>query len=349
MKKFIVLAMVAVALTIFYGCQKDELVSQLADEQPQALVKPDVYVENGYLAFKSKDIYDSIRVIVEKYEPEEAMNWEKSLNFTSAKSARYFAEMEADEIVSEEGVINFKKKYDRLFDINNELDINYKFYASSLAAILNIDGVVKIGSSLYKFADKEYIVLDGDYKKLKTIGNDLKSGTPSDDLIIIFDPTLDKKLKSTDVITSGSFQISGYRKLDYKVEKIVYSGFAGIDYMNTGQYMYLEGYELNLVLRQYKWAGLFTKKWRTMRASYSVWDSYLNWQPSGSLNGITNTFSDVNVGLTNNEVYIKFLDYEIRTFGTPSNPYFWVFNFKTTFCSSGIGWQNAISLDLGYF
>ncbi len=38
-----------------------------------------------------------------------------------------------------------------------------------------------------------------------------------------------------------------------------------------------------------------------------------------------------------------------RTFGTPSNPYYWVFNFKTTFWSSGIGWENAISLDLGYF
>lgn len=341
--------MVAVALTIFNGCQKDELVSQLADEQPQAVVKPDVYVENGYLVFKSKDVYDSIRCKVEKYEPEEAIAWEKSLNFTSARSARYFAELEANEIINEEGVINFKNKFSRLFDINNELDINYNFYASSFAAILNIDGEVKIGSSLYKFTDKEYIVLDGDYKKLKMIDNELKSGTFSEDLIIIFDPNLDTKLKSTDIITSGSFQISGYRKLDYRVEKIVYSNFAGVDYMNTGQYMYLEGYELNLVLRQYEWAGLFSKSWKTMRASYSVKDSYLNWQPSGSLNSITYTFSDVNVGLTSGDVYFKFLDYEIRTFGTPSNPYYWVFNFKTTFWSSGIGWENAISLDLGYF
>ena len=341
--------MVAVALTIFNGCQKDELVSQLADEQPQAVVKPDVYVENGYLVFKSKDVYDSIRCKVEKYEPEEAIAWEKSLNFTSARSARYFAELEANEIINEEGVINFKNKFSRLFDINNELDINYNFYASSLAAILNIDGEVKIGSSLYKFTDKEYIVLDGDYKKLKMIDNELKSGTFSEELIIIFDPNLDTKLKSTDIITSDSFQISGYRKLDYRVEKIVYSNFAGVDYMNTGQYMYLEGYELNLVLRQYEWAGLFSKSWKTMRASYSVKDSYLNWQPSGSLNSITYTFSDVNVGLTSGDVYFKFLDYEIRTFGTPSNPYYWVFNFKTTFWSSGIGWENAISLDLGYF
>ena len=348
MKKLVVFAMVAMSLTIFNGCQKDEFVPILDDKYQEA-VKPDVYVENGYLVFKSKEVYDSIRFIIEKYEPEEAIEWEKSLNFTSAKSERYFAELEANEIVSEEDVKDFKKRYSRSFDISDELDLNYKFYASSLGAILNIDGEVKIGSSLYKFAGKEYIVLDGDYKKLKTIDNELKSGSLSDDLIIIFDPNPKSKLKSTDVITSGSFQIYNYRKLDYRVEKIVYSSFAGIDYMNTGQYMYLEGYELNLVMRQYEWAGLFTKKWRTMRASYSVWDSSINWQPSGSLTAITNTFSDVNVGLTTNEVYIKFLDYEIRTFGTPSNPYFWVFNFKTTFCSSGIGWENAISLDLGYF
>ena len=44
--------MTAMALTIFNGCQKDELVSQLAEEQPQEVIKPDVYVENGYLVFK---------------------------------------------------------------------------------------------------------------------------------------------------------------------------------------------------------------------------------------------------------------------------------------------------------
>ena len=233
--------------------------------------------------------------------------------------------------------------------LSDELDINYKFYASSLEAILNIEGEVKIGNSLYKFTDKEYIVLDGDCKKLETIDNGLKSGTISDDLIVIFDPNVDKKLKSTDVITSGSFEIYHYRKLDYHVDKIVYSTLVGLDYMNTGAWVWKEGYELNLVLRQYEWGGVFTKKWRTMRASYSVKDSYLYWQPWGSMEGVINTFNDVNYGLTSSEVYFKYVDYERTTYGSPVNPYFWVFNFKTTFWSSGIGWENAISLDLGYF
>jgi hypothetical protein len=40
MKKLVLLAMVATVLTIIIGCQKDEMVSQLADEQLQAAVKP---------------------------------------------------------------------------------------------------------------------------------------------------------------------------------------------------------------------------------------------------------------------------------------------------------------------
>ena len=56
MKKLVLLAMVATVLTIINGCQKEEMVSQLADEQLQAAVKPDVYLENGFLAFKNLNL-----------------------------------------------------------------------------------------------------------------------------------------------------------------------------------------------------------------------------------------------------------------------------------------------------
>ncbi len=46
MRKFLVFAIVAMVLTIFNGCQKsDEPV--LIDEQPQVVVKPDVYSRMG--------------------------------------------------------------------------------------------------------------------------------------------------------------------------------------------------------------------------------------------------------------------------------------------------------------
>ncbi|MBN2817617.1 MAG: hypothetical protein JXP36_01520, partial [Bacteroidales bacterium] len=90
MKKLIYVAMIAMGLSIFNACQKsDELIRQPADEQQLDAVKPDVYVENGYLAFKTKAIYDSIRSEVENYSIEERLVWEKSLGFTSAKTERY--------------------------------------------------------------------------------------------------------------------------------------------------------------------------------------------------------------------------------------------------------------------
>jgi hypothetical protein len=47
MKKLIVFAIAAMALTIFTGCQKDEHV--LIDEQSQLAIKPDVYVTGIWL------------------------------------------------------------------------------------------------------------------------------------------------------------------------------------------------------------------------------------------------------------------------------------------------------------
>jgi len=65
MRKFLVFAIVAVALTIFNGCQKsDEPV--LIDEQPQAAVKNPMFigldtigfsVENNHLVFENEQEY----------------------------------------------------------------------------------------------------------------------------------------------------------------------------------------------------------------------------------------------------------------------------------------------------
>ncbi|MDP2161110.1 MAG: hypothetical protein Q8K02_11545, partial [Flavobacterium sp.] len=79
MKKLVLLAMVATVLTIFNGCQKDELVRQLANEQPQAVVKPDVYVENGYLVFKNMEAVDSVIQLLGKMTTTEKEAWEIKL------------------------------------------------------------------------------------------------------------------------------------------------------------------------------------------------------------------------------------------------------------------------------
>lgn len=78
------------------------------------------------------------------------------------------------------GVQDFIVKYGDMFDINQDLDISYKFYSKGLEDVLNIDGLVKIENALYKFTPtKEFIILDGDSKKLADLGAKLKSGQSS--------------------------------------------------------------------------------------------------------------------------------------------------------------------------
>jgi hypothetical protein len=86
MKKLFVFAMVAVGLTIFSACQKDELIDQQVDVQSQDVVKPDVYVENGYLAFKGIEAVDSVIQLLSKMNTAEKEVWEQQIGFKSARS-----------------------------------------------------------------------------------------------------------------------------------------------------------------------------------------------------------------------------------------------------------------------
>ncbi len=146
MKKLIVLAMVAVALTIFNGCQKDELVGQLADEQPLAVVKPDVYVENGYLAFKDIGAIDSVIHLLGKMTSDEVKEWENKLGFTSAKT--YFDPIfkEAEQAISIESILAFKKKYQDVLKWNeNDLtdySFDYPFYYTNFISLMNKNGML---------------------------------------------------------------------------------------------------------------------------------------------------------------------------------------------------------------
>lgn len=109
--------MVAVALTIFYGCQKDELVSQLADEQPQAMVKSDVYVENGYLVLKDLNVVDSVMKSLKNMNQEQVLAWEKQLGFESARTYYDKILIGSEKINTVEEIISFREKYKDVFNM----------------------------------------------------------------------------------------------------------------------------------------------------------------------------------------------------------------------------------------
>ena len=111
MKKFKFYAMMAFVLTVFSACQNDEL----AVEQPQAVAAveniPDVYLENGYLAFKNFNAVDSVLNSIAGKTREEMDAWDTEVGITSARSEFETLFDEYEQLSSMEEFQAFKSKY----------------------------------------------------------------------------------------------------------------------------------------------------------------------------------------------------------------------------------------------
>jgi hypothetical protein len=198
MKKFIVLAMVAVALTIFNGCQKDELV--LIDEQSQLAIKPDVYVENGYLAFKNMEAVDSVIQLLGKMTKTEKEAWETQLGFKSARAEFDKLFDEYDKLESYQDFLTFKKRNSDNLKFNesdpDDCSIDYPFATKYFTPVINTKGIYKVGRTIVKYtSDNQIAILDGDINKL----NNLNSAV--NDKMIISIP----QLKSSEITSIHNF------------------------------------------------------------------------------------------------------------------------------------------------
>ncbi|MBN2636104.1 MAG: hypothetical protein JXR61_07525 [Prolixibacteraceae bacterium] len=176
MKKFILLCMAMGLLTIFNGCQKDELgVGQLADEvQPQQVVTPDVYVENGYLAFKNMNAVDSVIHLLNTMTTPEKENWELQMGIKSARAELQELYNEYDKISSKKEMFSFKEKNEAnlKFEGQNPEDwsIDYPYATRYFLPVLNSEGVYKVGRSIIKYTKFDQIIIyDGDLEKLNNL------------------------------------------------------------------------------------------------------------------------------------------------------------------------------------
>jgi len=167
--------MVAVALTIFNGCQKDELVRQLADEQSQLAIKPDVYVENGYLAFKNMEAVDSVIQMLGKMTTIEKEIWETQMGFKSARAEFDKLFNEYDKLESYGAFLAFKERNKDKLKFNEtdltDCSIDYLFATKYFLPILNKEGEFQVGKNIFKYTNQmeQFIVTDGDFTKLKNI------------------------------------------------------------------------------------------------------------------------------------------------------------------------------------
>gem|GEM_PF-1280010 len=205
--------MALVALTVFNGCQKEELTDrQLTDEevQPQEVVQPDVYVENGYLAFKNMEAVDSVIRMFNGMTPKEFELWENQIDFKSARSEFEALFEEYENLKSYSDFVAFKKrnKDKLLFNDNDENDcsIDYPYATKYFTPVLNNKGICKIGNTIMKFTkDNQIAILDGDVNKLRNL-----SAYMNDEMVITM-----PKLKST-IINKETSSIHSFPEDDPK-------------------------------------------------------------------------------------------------------------------------------------
>jgi hypothetical protein len=278
MKNLILIAMAAVALTIFNGCQKDEIeVRQLADEvQPQEVVQPDVYVEDDYLIFKDIETYSKISDELDSMTEEEFSVWEKRLGFFSARSLLNEVYTKLNEEESEENYQRVKNEYSGRLIFTSDRDIKLPFYATAWDKVLNPSGVMKIGHTLYKFdSEKEIMIMDGsssDLKSLDKIANDTTK-------VKVFYPHKNNLLKSVQwgELAKGDIKTPDGKIVlnwSYQLISLYYTGYG------YGTTYYTEnGFELKHWMRQKRkkiwWSYNKTQYYMTnMNLHIEFWKMY---------------------------------------------------------------------------
>ncbi|MBL7968477.1 MAG: hypothetical protein JNK09_15840 [Prolixibacteraceae bacterium] len=193
MKKLMCMAAIAMVLTVFNACTKDELKTS-PDEGIEKTRKSDVYLENDYLAFKNMEAVDSVKKFLQNKSLEEQSSWENQLGLKSAKTFRAQASDKLAGFTTEHQAETYARDLvkEGYFSMRDS-SMCYPFYNYSWDCVLNKNGVIKIGSVLYCFQkDAQISIMDG---KAKTL-NQFLSNPES------YDTTLVKvysfpKLKST--------------------------------------------------------------------------------------------------------------------------------------------------------
>ncbi len=213
MKNFMVMAVLAMVLTVFNACTKDELKTP-SDEGIAKTGKADVYLENGYLAFKNMNAVDSVMNVLAQMSRTEKDAWEQKIGL---KSARYEFDKLFDDyekIKTKEEFLSFKVKNAEKLKFNEmdeeDCSIDYPYECSYYAAIMNNEGIFKVGLSLFKQTlQGQFIVLDGDRMKLTN-----PTAFPGDKTIIspsLLKSTLEDKNESIVIYDFPDFDPSPYK------------------------------------------------------------------------------------------------------------------------------------------
>ena len=169
MKKKHVVVMLSMAFGLF-SCNKEELTmsdnASLSFAAEPSLVKemvPDVYAKDGCLVLKNLQVRDSIAGMLYDMTDEERVAWEKSIGFESALThfAPYFEKY--DNVASVEECEQFAKDYASVLQITRDeeglVEVEYPFNGQGYESVVNKDGRVRVGNTLYIYKNNRRIVV----------------------------------------------------------------------------------------------------------------------------------------------------------------------------------------------
>ncbi len=187
------LAVTAMLLTVFNACQEDELKPGQGNDLTVTGSRDDISLEDDYLVFKDFSSADSTVNLLCNKEAEAQLEWEHPLGFTSAKT--YRAEI-CDKLQSMEDSAQMLNYVNGLAETGyfcwKDSSVTYPFFNYSWDGVLNPDGFVKIGNSLYYFGKtSQAIALDG---KKETITAYLNGETEADSTTLLVFKRLSTKL-----------------------------------------------------------------------------------------------------------------------------------------------------------
>lgn len=193
MKKMMFMAAIAMVLTVFNACTKDELKTP-SDEGIAKTSKADVYLENDYLVVKNFEAVDSLKKTLQNKSLEEQSSWENQLGLKSAKIFRAQASDKLAGFTNEQQAETYARELvkEGYFSMRDS-SMCYPFYNYSWDCVLNKNGVIKIGDVLYCFQkDAQISIIDG---KVKTLNQFLSKPESCDTALVKVYSS--PKLKST--------------------------------------------------------------------------------------------------------------------------------------------------------
>jgi hypothetical protein len=156
------------AISVFFSCETEDVVSSKNIIQTTT-IDPLLEDRENFLVFSSLNSLDDSVKILTAFNRHQLDSWEKSKNFISLRRTfETILDFEINQNIIEEEMIKsnksliktLKHKYSPLINNNremisksNEYGFNYKLFDSNHSYVINKDGIVKIGNSIYKFGE----------------------------------------------------------------------------------------------------------------------------------------------------------------------------------------------------